>query len=99
MEGPSRAKVTESRGFSTYAQTCIRTRTHSQVQRYAFADVDRDSTCLRVCVALFAPLYTESGALDQRRGTVIQRTGGQGRQRKSLILNGARTDIARENWK
>lgn len=27
---------------------------------------------------------------------VIQRTGGQDKRRKSLILNGARTDIARE---
>lgn len=46
-----------------------------------------------------AGIYTEGrpGVRALRgRGTVIQRTGGQDRRRKSLILNGARTDIARE---
>lgn len=37
-----------------YAHTHTHTR---KLQRLAFADVDRDFTCLRVCVALFAPLY------------------------------------------
>ncbi|KYN12889.1 hypothetical protein ALC57_14954 [Trachymyrmex cornetzi] len=55
------------------------------------------NACL--CVDTRALLRRPVGALDQRRGTVIQRTGGQDRRRKSLILNGARTDIARENWK
>lgn len=93
---PRRAKVTELRFLHIYANL------HSRMQgSLAFADEN-----LRVCSLMCCShrhtgmqIYTytgESGALEPKeRDTVIQRTGGQDRGRKSLILNGARTDITR----
>ncbi|EFN67800.1 hypothetical protein EAG_10766 [Camponotus floridanus] len=87
---PREAKVTGLRFLHIYANL------HTRMQ-LAFADENL------LAYALFASShgYIHTGTQVQgnpvysnrRRGTVIQRTGGQDRGTKSLILNGARTDI------
>lgn len=91
---PREAKVTGLRFLHIYANL------HTWMQRLTFADENL------LAYALFASShgYIHTGTQVQenpvysnrRRGTVIQRTGGQDGRTKSLILNGARTDITRE---
>lgn len=70
--------------FSTYTQTCIHGCSVSLLPM-------RICACVRLCVVrIVTQVYRRV------RCTVIQRTGAQDKRRKSLILNGARTDITRE---
>lgn len=90
MEGPTRAKVTEPRFLHICANLYTHTRTYPQPQRLAFADVDCESTCLRVlhCVVRPAiPRYTQKSLVHSTKGEARSFREPAGRTGEEKVLS------------